>query len=141
RTPGGRPARGAGALRRAAALSVCRRRLQLQAARAGLPAAQEVKAMDIRDYLNRIKSDADAALKELGPPAPPSETLVKAGDNLQAAHDTGGTIRLEAGAVFAGNFVAKKAGTRLLGSGAELHGSAGPALFVPPGARDIQLQG
>lgn len=98
--------------------------------------------MDIRDYLTRIKSDAESALSLL-PPAPPSgtETVVKAGGNLQAALDAGGIVHLEAGAVFSGNFVASRAGLRLIGaSGSELRGLAGgPALFVPPGAKDIQL--
>jgi hypothetical protein len=98
--------------------------------------------MDIRDYLNRIKSDADAALQLLPPPVD-AGVVVKAGGNLQAALDLGGIIRLEAGAVFAGNFVAKKPGTRLVGGlGSALMGAAGgPAFFVPIGARDIQASG
>lgn len=99
--------------------------------------------MDIRDYLARIKSDADAALQLLPPPVDTSGVTVKAGGNLQAALDAGGIVKLEAGAVFSGNFVAKKPGTRLLGGqGSALMGAAGgPAFFVPMGTRDVQASG
>jgi hypothetical protein len=98
--------------------------------------------MDIRDYLTRIKSDADAALSSL-PPLPTGAVLVKAGESLQAALDKGGSISTEPGSVFAGNFVARVPGTRLVGgAGSALSGAAGgPALHVPPGARDIQATG
>lgn len=95
--------------------------------------------MDIRDYLTRIKADAEVALSLL----PPSSVLVSAGQSLQAALDKGGTIMTEAGSVFSGNFVARVAGTRLVaGVGSALAGAnGGPALLVPPGARDIQARG
>lgn len=100
--------------------------------------------MDIRDYLTRMKADADAALSLL-PALPPDgeAVLVKAGQSLQAALDKGGAITTEPGAIFAGNFVAKVAGTRLLGgAGSALAGAnGGPALHVPPGSRDIQAAG
>jgi hypothetical protein len=100
--------------------------------------------MDIREYLTRIKADADAALSLLPAlPPSPSAVLVKAGESLQAALDRGGAITTEPGAIFAGNFVAKVAGTRLVaGAGSALAGAnGGPALHVPPGARDIQAAG
>jgi hypothetical protein len=98
--------------------------------------------MDTRDYLNRIISDATAALAQLPPPIN-NGVLVKAGDNLQAALDLGGVIRLDAGALFSGSFKIWKQGTRLIGGlGSGLMGSSsGPAFLVPPGARDIQASG
>lgn len=106
--------------------------------------------MDIYDYLKRIDMNADqtkadtASIRELlgsVPTTPPStEVVVKAGGNLQSALDAGGNIRMEAGAVFQGCFVMQKAGTRLFGGlGSKLAGNAGgPALFVPPGSRDVR---
>lgn len=93
--------------------------------------------MDIREYLTRIRTDADAALALMNASGP---VIVKAGDNLQAALDRGGTIQLEAGATFAGNFVFSKPGTRVLGPSTNIAGSAGgPAVYVPPGAKDVQI--
>lgn len=93
--------------------------------------------MQLEDYLRRIQADAGAALA-LVPPAS-AGVIVKAGENLQAALDKGGEIALEGGATFTGAFVLKVAGTRLLGPQSNLVGpSFAPALFIPPGTRDVQ---
>lgn len=99
--------------------------------------------MDTREYLTRIKSDAEAALAQLPPPVDTGGITVKAGGNLQAALDAGGVVRLEPGAAFSGSFAVKKPGTRLLGGlGSQLLGpSDGPAFFVPMGMRDVQASG
>lgn len=95
-------------------------------------------ASTVQDSLDLIISTAQQLKAQLAP-APASVVTVNAGGNLQAALDAGGVIQLEDGATFEGNFVAKVPGTRLTGATATLQGNAGgPALFVPPGAKDIQ---
>jgi hypothetical protein len=102
--------------------------------------------MNITDYLQRIRSDVDAAIATLQPPPPATlpppvsdGVTVKAGGNLQAALDDGGTVNAEDGATFTGAFVLRKAGTRLVGPNASIVGVAGaPALDIPPGTRDVQ---
>jgi hypothetical protein len=100
-------------------------------------------AMTVKDYLTRIQSDATAALNILGPipPEPPTdEVLVRAGEDLQAALNNAGNIRLEAGATFTGHFVVQST-THLDGSQAILHGPKGgpPTIYVPPRTREVTL--
>lgn len=64
--------------------------------------------------------------------------VVRAGESLQAALDTGGLIEFEG--VHEGTYVARVSGTTLTGRpGARIHGPAGvvPALTVPPGTRQM----
>lgn len=90
----------------------------------------------LRAYLNHIIADAQGALALV----PTDSVLVRAGENLQAALDVGGNIGLEDGAIFPGNFIMKKAGTRLLGPKAGLAGpNGGPALSIPPGTKDVKV--
>lgn len=92
--------------------------------------------LEMRAAIQRIIDDANAAMALL----PPEFVTVKAGDNLQAALDAGGVIKLADGATFAGNFVARKPGTKLIGPGAAIAGgSGGAAILVPPGARDVEI--
>lgn len=94
--------------------------------------------MDLKDILLRIQSDATAALSLL--PVTPTGTVVKAGDNLQAALDGGGVITIEDNAVFGGNYVARVAGTTVVGPKAKIAGVAGgPALSIPPGSKNISV--
>jgi hypothetical protein len=89
----------------------------------------------IRELVTRIQADARAILTELGPPV----VIIRAGDNLQAALDKGGAMQLEDGATFTGNFVMHVPGTRVVGPNARIHGpKGGAALFIPPGAKDVQ---
>lgn len=82
----------------------------------------------------------EAALGQL-PPDPVPVITVTAGGNLQAALDAGGVIQLEDGAIYNGNFTAHVPGTRLSApTMASIVGADGaPALFIPPGASDIQI--
>jgi hypothetical protein len=90
----------------------------------------------IRDRLDGIGADLTAY--RAAQAATPATWKVKAGDNLQAALDQGGAIQLEAGATFEGQaFTFHTPGTLVLGQGATLRTTVGPALFVPPGAFGI----
>jgi len=67
------------------------------------------------------QADLAAALAMI----PPDATVVRAGDNLQAALDKGGAVQIEKGAIFEGTFVLKVPATRLIGdAGVQLKGSA-----------------
>lgn len=68
-------------------------------------------------------------------------TAVPAGGDLQRALDAGGRIQLEPGVTYEGSFVAHRAGTRLEGRGARLHGPTGPALYLPPRTQDLTAIG
>src|SRR5215211_269770 len=70
---------------------------------------------DLRDSLTLIRDTADRALAALPVPTTPVVT-VRAGENLQAALDAGGSIRLEAGATFQGNYLMRRPGTVLAGA-------------------------
>lgn len=84
-----------------------------------------------------------AALSQLPPDPTPSApvVIVPAGGNLQAALDVGGIVQLVDGATYYGNFVVDVPGTRLSApTNAFIVGADGaPALFIPPGASDIQI--
>lgn len=64
---------------------------------------------------------------------------VKAGGNLQAALDAGGTVQLEAATYSGPGFVISKPGTKLIGNAAKLVGVGRPALSVLPGVSDVQI--
>jgi hypothetical protein len=90
----------------------------------------------MRAAIQKIIDDANAAMALI---PPDTGVVLKSGDNLQAALDNGGVIRLEDGSSFQGNFFARKAGTRLLGPSASLVGNNGAAaLTIPPGAKDVE---
>jgi hypothetical protein len=90
----------------------------------------------ITKLLDHIIADATQAKAVV---AAGATTLVRAGENLQAALDKGGSITLEDGATFAGGFVLKVPGTRVFGAKANLVGGPGvAALSVPPGAKDVK---
>lgn len=93
-----------------------------------------------RDQLVALDTQLQAIIASL-PADPPAVVLVQAGGNLQAALDAGGVIQLVDGATYAGNFLVHVPGTRLSApTNAFIVGADGaPALFVPPGATDIQI--
>jgi hypothetical protein len=99
----------------------------------------------LRDILTRIQTNAAGVQADVTAAlalVPLPYTLVKAGENLQAALDKGGEIRLEAGAVFEGGYVLSVPGTRLLGNAASVHctNKLVPALGFAPGAHDIYVE-
>lgn len=73
-------------------------------------------------------------------PAAPVAKVAASGD-LQAALNAGGTIELEDGATFSGNYTVKVSGTRLSApTNATIVGADGaPAIFIPPGVNDVQI--
>ena len=104
----------------------------------------------IRELLDQLDASSalTAAMREelrtlLFPPPPPQTvgTEVRAGGDLQAALDKGGLVRIvDPGLTFErGRFVVSKSGTTLLGNGAQLRGTTGPALFVPPGVHQVSI--
>jgi hypothetical protein len=90
----------------------------------------------VRDALNRIISDANLAISLL----PPESITVKAGENLQTALDTGGTINLEA-ANYPGPFQIRKSNTVINGNNAKLISQSNqlPALDIPTGINGVTL--
>ena len=72
--------------------------------------------------------------------AEPATVIVRAGENLQAALDRGGALALDAGAEWEGTF-ALNSDTVLIGNGARIRGTTGPALVVPPGRERIAVSG
>lgn len=92
----------------------------------------EARYLGGRDAVN---ARIDAYLAAQAPP----ETVVQAGGNLQAALDAGGSIRLEGGATYGGNFEIRTPGTILHAHGASLVGNAAPALSVR--ASDVVVNG
>jgi hypothetical protein len=94
------------------------------------------------DYRRTVTEKAEELLNLIAawpvdPPPPPAPdiTLVRAGDDLQAALAKGGIIELEAGATFGVRAVVGKSGTVLRGRGARL--TAG--LYIPPGVNDVTV--
>ena len=96
--------------------------------------------MNIDKALEALEAAATAintAKAQLLSDAPPStEVIIKSTDNLQAALDKGGEIRLEADAVFLGSFKIKS-NTTLYAQGAKFSGIGAPALIIPPGTSNI----
>jgi hypothetical protein len=66
-------------------------------------------------------------------------TVVDPGGDLQAALNTGGRITLRAGATYAAPKFTFRSNTILTGNGAEILGTSGPALYVPPGVHDVSI--
>lgn len=98
---------------------------------------------EVVEVLKLIEEAGKKATALLTPPVPTPDPVVtvKAGDDLQAALNTGGTISLESGASFSSSrFVVWHAHTRILGNGAFLHGTSGPALYIPPNIDHVSVE-
>jgi hypothetical protein len=93
---------------------------------------QGPSAQQIKETLEAITRTLDALIQQI-PSTPPILTAA----DLQKALDAGGTIELPKGQSYAGVFVIAKSGTVLIGNGAMLTGTGGPALTVKPGTVDV----
>ena len=90
----------------------------------------------VLSHLDGIKQ----ALVAYDVPSTPGEvvTTVRAGDDLQLALNQGGVLQLEAATWEAQGFLVPRTGTVVRGKpGTHLHGTRGPAFFVPPGTKNI----
>jgi hypothetical protein len=71
----------------------------------------------------------------------PVQTVVRAGENLQAALDQAGAIELDAEAFFEGTYFLRSNTVLTAKPGAAIRGKTGPALMIPPGTSDVGIFG
>jgi hypothetical protein len=112
-------------------------------------AGQQAYPPEILDLLKQLADLGRKAEQLLAPPPEPTPlpppqtaptTMVKAGDDLQQALNNGGAIELQAGASFSSTrFVVWHTGTSIKGNGAALHGTTGPALYIPPDVDNVAV--
>lgn len=94
--------------------------------------------MTIAELLDQAIALGKAAEEIKNPPI--VIVRVPSGGNLQLALDNGGNIELEAGGTYESNgFRVRQSGTTIIGNGATLVASSGPALYVLPGVNDVTV--
>jgi len=98
-------------------------------------------AIQLRTIALALRQQLDALDAALAPETPTSTVMkVSAGQDLQAALDKAGAIELEAGATWSGSYTVRS-NTTLVGNGASIKASTGPALRILPGSSNIAISG
>jgi hypothetical protein len=89
-----------------------------------------------------VEAQRVLGLYPVTPPPPALPAAIPVGGDVQAALDAGGIVVLEAGAVYEGpGLRITKSGTTLLGNGATIRSTSGPALYSLPNVDDVYASG